>query len=291
MTNLDTQLQGAVDASGLPPLVWPSTRVVRPAKRRVKFHDLLRATGVIKVLAARDFRVKYKQSILGPIWLVIQPVALLAAFFLAFRTVGDVKVVGIPYLPFVLVGLSVWAFFQASMTIGTSALIGSVSFIRFTPCPRAAFPVAALIASLPAIAITGAGAFVAAAVTGALSPRFVLVPFALAWLLILTLGVVLITSSVAVRYRDVINALPLVLQLGVFVAPVGFPLETLNSYLRVIVELNPLTGVIEAFRWMMLSAFDPSLEAIGLGLATTLVVVVSGWRIFSRMETTMADEI
>lgn len=291
MSNLEMQPQDAIATQDLPPLVWPVQRVMRPAKRRIRLRDLPRDAAVIRVLAARDFRVKYKQSILGPIWLVIQPLALLAAFFLAFRSVGDVKVAGIPYLPFVLVGLSVWAFFQASLTIGTSSLIGSVSFIRFTPCPRAAFPVAAVIASLPAIAITGAAALVATAATGELALRVALLPFALVWLFALTLGVVAITSAVAIRYRDVVNALPLVLQLGVFVTPVGFPLDTLFPALRVLVELNPLTGVLETFRWLMLSDFDPSAEAILIGLATTLLVTWGGWRIFSRMETTMADEI
>lgn len=291
MSNLEMDSHEAVTAQGLPPLVWPAKRVIRPAKRRLRLRDIPGDAAVIRVLAARDFRVKYKQSILGPIWVIIQPLALLAAVFLAFRSVGDVKVAGIPYLPFVLVGLSVWSFFQASMTIGTSSLIGSVSFIRFTPCPRFAFPIASVIASLPAIAVTGFTALVVTAIAGELSLRVLLLPFALAWLFALTLGVVAITSSVAIRYRDVVNALPLVLQLGVFVTPVGFPLDRLFTTLRVIVELNPLSGLIETTRWMMLSDFDPSLEAIGLGLLTTLIVVYSGWRIFTRMETTMADEI
>jgi lipopolysaccharide transport system permease protein len=291
MSNLEMQPDQALATKELPPLVWPVTRVIRPAKRRVKLRHFRRDAAVIRVLAARDFRAKYKQSILGPLWLIVQPVSLLAAFFLAFRTVGDVKVADVPYLPFVLVGLSVWAFFQASLTIGTSSLISSVSFIRFTPCPREAFPVAAVIASLPAFAITGFAALVAVAVTGEISPRVVLMPVALAWLLLLTLGVVVTTSAVAVRYRDVVNALPLVLQLGVFVAPVGFPLGKLAQPMRILVELNPLSGVLETFRWIMLRDFDPSLQAIGIGIVMTLAVTFVGWRIFSRLETTMADEI
>lgn len=291
MSNLEMQPQEAGAAHDLPPLVLPVTRVMRPAKRRIKLRDLPRDAAIIRVLAARDFRVKYKQSILGPIWLVIQPLALLAAVFLAFRSVGNVRIVGIPYLPFVLVGLSVWAFFQASLTIGTSSLIGSVSFIRFTPCPRAAFPIASVIASLPAIAITGFAALIATAVTGQLPLRALLLPFALVWLFALTLAVVFTTSAVAIRYRDVVNALPLVLQLGVFVTPVGFPLDKLFPTLRVIVELNPLSGVLETFRWLMLSSYNPSVEAILIGIGMTVLVTWSAWRIFSRMETTMADEI
>jgi homopolymeric O-antigen transport system permease protein len=287
MTDAETQ----ATAHSLPALEWPGERVIKPAKRRLKLRDLPQQASVIRVIAARDFRAKYKQSILGPLWLLIQPLALLVAFFIAFRSVGDVEVNGEAYLPFVLAGLSVWGFFQAAMTIGTSSLISSHTYVRFTPAPRSAFPIAAVIASLPAFAIAGLAAVIAAAATGSLSPRVVLVPFLLVWLVALTQGVVGITSALAVRYRDIVNALPLVLQIGVFVAPVGYPLATLFPTLRFFVELNPLTGVIEAMRWMLLAGYSPAPEAIGLGAATTVLAIAMGWRIFTRLETTMADEI
>ena len=287
MTNADIQAR----TQSLPPLEWPGERIIRPAKRRLKLRDLPQQASVIRVIAARDFRAKYKQSVLGPLWLVIQPLALLAAFFIAFRSVGDVKIHGLPYLPFVLAGLSVWGFFQAAMTIGTSSLISSHTYVRFTPAPRSAFPIAAVIASLPAFAIAGFAALVAALVTGNLSPRVLLLPIVIVWLVVLTQGIVGITSALAVRYRDIVNALPLVLQIGVFVAPVGFPLDTLFPALRVLVELNPLTAVIETMRWMMLSGYDPSVEAIVLGLFTTVFAIGFGWWVFTRLETTMADEI
>ena len=87
------------------------------------------------------------------------------------------------------------------------------------------------------------------------------------------------------------NALPLVLQLGLFATPVAYPLSSLSPKLRVVIELNPLTGVIEAFRAIMLTGFHASAEAIVIGLGATVLMAVSGWRIFSRLETTMADEI
>ena len=113
------------------------------------------------------------------------------------------------------------------MTIGVASLITNSSFVRFTPCPRPAFPLAAIIASLPSFAVTAAGAIVSAAATGHLSPRVVLLPLGLAWLFLLTAGVVGIGASLAVRYRDIISALPFLLQVGVFLAPVGYPLAEL----------------------------------------------------------------
>jgi ABC-type polysaccharide/polyol phosphate export permease len=275
----------------LPPLEEPTERVVVPAKRRLKLRDVFGEASVIRVLATRDFKIKYKQSLLGPLWLVFQPLALLIAFVVAFRGLAEVKSSGIPYAVFSLVGLSAWAFFQASMTIGVASLITNYSFIRYTPCPRPAFPLAAVIASLPSFAVTGAAAVGSAAATGHLSPRVVLLPLGLAWLVLLTAGVVGLGAALAVRYRDMISALPFLLQVGVFFAPVGYSLTGLSPFVLRIVELNPLTGVIEAFRWITLAGYSPAISAILVAVVETAVLVVVGWLVFARLETTMADEI
>jgi lipopolysaccharide transport system permease protein len=197
----------------------------------------------------------------------------------------------VPYAVFALVGLAVWSFFQAAMTIGTASLITNVNYVRFTPCPRPAFPIAAVIASVPAFGVTAAGALVAAAATGDLSPRVVLLPLGFLWLTVLTLGIVAISSSLAVRYRDMLSALPFLLQVGLFFAPIGYSLASLSHTLRVLVDLNPLTGVIEATRWIMLSGYEPSFEPVAFGLVETVLIAAIGWRVFSRLETTMADVI
>ena len=266
-------------------------RLIVPAKRRVRARDLPGEASVIRVLAARDFKVKYKQSLLGPLWLVFQPLALLAAFLIAFRGIGNAHTSSVPYAVFTLVGLTAWSFFSASMTIGTNSVITNVAFVRFTPCPRPAFPLAAIIASLPSFAVTGTGALVAAAITGDLSARAVLLPAALAWLLLLTAGVIGILASLAVRYRDIISALPFVLQLGLFITPIGYSLAGLSTTVRILVDLNPLTGLIEAMRWMVFRTYYPSLGSVAVSLVATPIIALASWLIFSRLETTMADDI
>jgi lipopolysaccharide transport system permease protein len=265
-------------------------RVIRPTARRVRLRDLFGDRQIIRVLAARDLKVKYKQSVFGPLWLVFQPLALLAGFVVGFRGLTHVETDGVPYVVFALVGLSIWAFFQASMTIGTACIISNNQYVRFTPCPRIAFPPAAIIASLPAFGITAAGALVAAAISGYLSVRVLLLPLAVIWLFALTLGIVWITSSLAVRYRDINNALPFFLQVGVFLAPVGYPVDSLSSEVRAIVSVNPLTGVLEATRWAVLSGYNPSPGPIIAAAASSVLIVIGGWRLFSRLETTMADD-
>jgi lipopolysaccharide transport system permease protein len=272
-------------------LEWPGERLIVPTKRRLRLRHLLGESQVIRVLAGRDFKVKYKQSMLGPLWLVFQPIALLIAFVVAFHGLGHVKSSGVPYAVFALVGLSAWAFFQASMTIGTASVISNQNFVRFTPCPRPAFPIATIIASFPSFGVTALGAVVAAVITGSLSPRVVLLPFGFLWLLTLTVGIIGITSSLAVRYRDILSVMPFLLQVGLFLAPVGYSLAGLSDNMRHLVELNPLTGVIEGLRWIMLSGYHASAVPICISLAESVALLFVGWRVFTRVETTMADEI
>jgi lipopolysaccharide transport system permease protein len=285
----DPQALAGLPGAALPPLEDASVRVIVPARRRLKFRRLPRDWAFILALTGRDFKLKYQQSVLGPLWLVLQPLALLLAFMVAFR--GQAQTSSEPYAVVTLIGLSAWSFFQASMTIGTAAMVSNLNFVRFTPSPRPAFPLAATLASLPSFAVVSVAAIIGAAVTGHLSPRVLLLPVALLWLLVLTTGVIGISSALAVRYRDVVSALPLVLQVGVFVAPVGYSLSSLPPTARTIVQCNPLTGVIEAMRWMVLSGYAPNIPSIVISAGLSVALALAGWRIFSRLETTMADEI
>jgi lipopolysaccharide transport system permease protein len=291
MNQIQAQSAAATPVADLPPLELPVERIIAPAKRRLRIRDLLRERAVIGVLAGRDFKVKYKQSALGPLWLVFQPLALLGAFFVAFRGIADVETSGVPYSVFAMTGLAIWAFFQAAMTIGAVSLISNYHLIRFTPCPRPAFPIAGIIASLPSFVVTAAAALALAAVSGHLSIRVFLSPIVLVWLFVLTSGVVILAAAITVRYRDLQSALPFLLQVGVFLAPVGYAVGQLSEAVRVIVYLNPLTGVIEAWRWMVLSGYESSFEPIAISLVMTVLIAVGGWWVFTRLETTMADDI
>lgn len=278
-------------AADLAQLEWPVERVIRPAKRRLRLRDLPGYAPLIRVLASRDLKVRYKQSLLGPIWLIFQPVALLIAFLVAFQGLADVETSGVPYVLFALVGLSVWSFFQSAMTIGTASLVTNANLVRYTPSPRSAFPIATIIASLPAFAVTTVAALVATAVTGHLGPRILLLPFVLAWLLLLTLGVVALLSSLTVRYRDINSVLPFLLQVAVFLAPIGYPLGKLPSKAHTLVNLNPITGVTEATRWIMISGYDLAAKPVVISLIVTPILAFVGWRVFTRIETVMADDI
>ena len=291
MSDIDAHPEPAIEAGHWAELEWPVERTIRPAKRRVRVRDLPSMAPIVRTLAARDFKVKYKQSLLGPVWLVFQPIALLAGFLVAFKGLADVKSAGVPYTVFALAGLTVWSFFQASMIIGTASVVTNANFVRYTPCPRPSFPMATIIASLPSFLVTGVGAIVAALATGYLSPRAILLPLGMLWVVVLTLGLISFSSAMTVRYRDINSALPFLLQVGVFLAPVGYAVQNLSDTVRTIVYFNPLTGVMEAVRWMIVRSYQPAIEPIVIAAVATVVIVVSGWRFFSLRETTMADDI
>ncbi len=274
-----------------PSLIEERCRIIRPAKRRIKVRDLPGTAPVVRVVVARDFKVRYQQSIVGPAWLIFQPLALLAAFLVAFKGVGDASTAHVPYVVFALCGLAAWSFFQAAMTIGTPSMISNLNLVKSTPCPRIALLAAGVISSLPSFAVTAGAAAVSAALTGQLSIRLLLLPAALIWLLLLTLGILGVLASIAVRYRDVVTALPFLLQVGAFVAPVGYGLNALSPGLRTVVELNPITGVIETLRWMILRSYPLDLTPIALSLGLTFLISTLGWRTFAARETTMADVI
>lgn len=267
------------------------TRRIQPAKRRIRLGDIPRNFAVIRVVSVRDFKAKFKQSLMGPAWLIFQPLALLGGLAVAFGGTHHNNTGGVPYILFALVGLCVWSYFQAALTMGTASIISNYHLVRRTPCPRLAFPIGGLVATLPTLGLTVMMSVILAAAEGRLSVRVLLLPLAVVWLFVLTAGFVAFTSSVAVHLRDVLNAMPFLLQAGVFVAPIGYSTHSLSSTLRTVVELNPLTGVIEVFRWMLISGATVDTTSLWLALAGTLLVGFFGWRVFGRYETIMADII
>jgi lipopolysaccharide transport system permease protein len=268
----------------------PLTRI-EPARSRLRAREIIRHWPVIRVLAVRDLKARYKQSLLGPLWIGFQPLALLGAFVVGFRSVAHVTTGGVPYAVFALAGVTIWSYFQAGMTAGTASIVGNGALVRKTACPRYAFPIAALLAVLPSFLVPFIATFVASLATGRASLHLLVLPIVASWLFVITVGIVSITSAITVRFRDLVSALPFLLQVGAFLVPVGYPVETLNSTLRLLVSLNPLTGVIEAWRWSILDVGHVYMPAIYLAIGLGTLLVAIGWRVFGRFEVQMADVI
>jgi lipopolysaccharide transport system permease protein len=264
---------------------------VEPARTRIRLRQLPAMRPVIGVLAMRDFKAKFKQSALGPTWVVLQPLLLLGAFLVGFHSVADVGTAGVPYVAFVLAALGAWTYFQSALGMGAMSLLSNIQLLRRTACPRIAFPIATLIANGPSMLVPLLASIIVSGALGRLSVRLLLLPVGVLWLTLITAGAVGIASALTVRYRDLVAVLPIILQMGVFVSPVGYAISDLPGATRTVVEINPLSGVIEMWRWSILSTGLPSGTTVLLSLASTLVLVVAGWLVFTRSEPTMADVI
>lgn len=241
------------------------------------------------MVGRRDMKIKYKQSALGPLWLVLQPLAMLIAIGVAFSAVTDVSTGDVPYVVFALVGLAVWTYVQMALTVAPNIFPSNQLVVRRSPCPRVALVTGGLIGVLPPLGVVLVASLGAAAISGQLGIQAALLPFMVAWLVLFMWGVSLGAAALAARFRDVVAFSPLIVQAGIFITPVGYPLDT-SDQIASVLSFNPISGIIEAWRWSLLG-MPPDPFALAIAGAWTVIIVAAGWRIFGRMETRFADYV
>jgi ABC-type polysaccharide/polyol phosphate export permease len=275
-----------------PPATPPSELRYR---RRYRIWALGRAAwdarALIRTLAEREIRVRYKQALLGFAWAVVTPLVLMVAFTAFFRKAGRIDTGPVPYPLFSFVGLIPWTFFSTSVAQGGLSLISNVPLLNKVYCPREVFPLASVavagldmcVALLPLV-----GLFL---FTGTVpQATSIWVPLLLLIQVAFTLGITLITSAVVVYLRDLKHALPILLQLGLFATPVAYPLSIVPESIRsVYVAINPLAAVIAGYRRTVLFGLPPNWDLMLPAVISTLVVLVGGYILFKRMETGFAD--
>ena len=270
-------------------LVHPTVKVTVPKRRRVRLSDLWTSRHVGFMLGLRDVKAKYKQSALGPLWLVLQPLGMLAAVSIAFSKVTTVDTGSVPYITFALVGLAVWTYVQMAITVAPQVLQANYQVVRRSPCPRLAFVTGTLISVLPPLGVVLTASIVAAGISGTLSIQALAMPILVAWLLLSTLGFTLLVTALGGRFRDAVALAPLVVQAGIFLTPVGYPLTAAGGFAKVL-AFNPASGIIESWRWSLLGS-SPDMFAITVGLIEMVAMLVVGWYVFGRMETRFADYV
>jgi homopolymeric O-antigen transport system permease protein len=285
-----TETVTAREAYGsLPSQILDTVRVSVPKRRRLRLADIWTSRRVGLMMGRRDMVAKYKQSALGPLWLVLQPLGMLLAITVAFSKVTNVDTGSVPYVVFALVGLAVWIFVQMAITVAPQVLPSNFQVVRRSPCPRLAFVTGTLISVLPPLAVVLTASVIAAAVSGSLSVNALAMPILIAWLLLMTYGFILLVTALGGRFRDAVALAPLIVQAGIFLTPVGYPLSAAGSFAKVL-AFNPASGMIEAWRWSLLGT-TPDGFAIAVALVETVVLLVGGWYVFGRMETGFADYV
>jgi ABC-type polysaccharide/polyol phosphate export permease len=242
-------------------------------------------------LALRDLKVRYKQAVFGAAWAVFQPLAGVVVFTLVFRRLAKVPSDGIPYPLFVFAGLAVWSYHASSVTRATQSLVGNAPLVTKVYFPRQLVPLAAVLPGLVDLALSLLMLGVLLAVYQTAPGWAVLtLPLWLVALVATTLGVGLWLSALNVQYRDINHAITLFIQLWLFVSPVAYPSSMVEGGWRLLYALNPMAGVIDAFRWALVRGPRPGLTLL-ISLAVTAVILVSGVLYFQRTERRFADVI
>jgi homopolymeric O-antigen transport system permease protein len=240
----------------------------------------------------RDVKVRYKQTVLGAAWAIIQPFLTMVVFSLFFGHLAKVPSDGIPYPLFTFAALVPWTFFANGLTQASNSLVGSANLVKKVYFPRLVIPIASVLSGAVDL-LLALGVLVAMMGYYGLVPsaNVIFLPMFLALALMASLAVSLWLSALNVEFRDVRYTLPFLTQLWLFATPIAYPSSLLSEPWRTVYGLNPMVGVVEGFRWALLgSATRPGSIVIVSSLAT-FVLLVGGAFYFRRMERTFADVI
>lgn len=268
--------------------------LIRPSRGWVRLNlgDLWRYRELLYFLVWRDVKVRYKQTAVGALWAILQPLLLAILFTLIFSRVGKLKPPGVPYAAFAYAGLLPWLLFVTSLTESSKSLVTNKDLITKVYFPRLAVPIATIIAALVDFAI-------ASTVLVGIMAYFQIVPglailtlplfLALAVLTALAIGIWL--SALNVQYRDVQYTIPFLTLLWMFATPVAYSVNVFPEQIRPLIGLNPMAGVVEGFRWALFHKTAAPGSVIFISAGVMLVLLVTGLAYFRRMERSFADVI
>jgi lipopolysaccharide transport system permease protein len=255
-----------------------------------QFRDLLMS------LAGRDLKLRYKQTVLGVIWVVLQPLMAAGIFSFVFGKLADFPSDGVPYFLFSYAGLLGWNLFSSTLTKTSTCLLGNNQLISKVFFPRLVLP----LSTLPSVMIDFAVAMAMMVLMMAVAHRapgwpLLLLPLWMLILLMTALGIGLCTAALAVSYRDVQYILPVFLQILLYASPIAYglskALSKLSPAMQPLYLMNPLAGPLEAFRWSLLNTTRPPMICLLYAAAVSVVLFLVGAFSFKRMERKFADVI
>jgi lipopolysaccharide transport system permease protein len=271
-----------------------TTLVLRPPGRwsSVGVRDLWRYRELLFFLTWRDVKVRYKQTVLGALWALLQPFMTMVVFTFVFNHFGKIKA-DVPYPLFALAGLALWFYFSNAVNVTSGSLVANSTLITKVYFPRLAVVISPLLSglvdlSLALVVVGGTMAFY-----GFGPPiQIVLLPVFIALAFVTALGIGLILSALNVRYRDVRYAVPFTMQIWLYLSPVAYPSSLVGTGLRrTIYSLNPMTGVIDGFRWSLLGSGRFRAGELVVSTVAALVLLGIGLLYFARTERTFADVV
>ncbi len=252
--------------------------------------ELWRYREVALQIATRDITVRYRQTALGALWAIVQPVATMVVFSIFFGRLAHLPSEGRPYPVFSLSGLVPWTFFANALLLGSDSLVSNAMLVSKTYFPRIFIPAGVLAAGLVDLGIAIVILLIIVVAYGiALSANLLVLPLLIAIAFAAALGVSSALAALNVRYRDVRYVVPFAVQIWLFVTPVVYPITLLHSPWRTLAALNPMVGVVEGFRWATLGTANAPWSLIAISAATALIFLVAGLAYFDRVERSFAD--
>ncbi len=261
-----------------------------PKKMLSRLKELFSYRELLYVLTVREIQIRYKQSVLGIAWAVLQPLALMLMFTLIFSVLLKVPSDDIPYPIFSYSALLFWTFFSGSLNRAIPSLEANAGLIKKIYFPREFFPISNVLA---------AGFDLLIGVMILIGLMFYYdVPFTVNILyvvpilviqIIFTLGICFFASALNVYYRDVKHALPLLIQLLMYATPIIYPMSLVPDRLLTLYLLNPMTGIIEGYRNVLVKGLPADLSYLGIAAAGSVVLFILGYLYFKRIEMTFAD--
>lgn len=282
-------------AGGAPPVREDQERpltVISPRSGRATFRELWQARETAWIFALRDIRVRYKQSLIGIGWAVIQPLMTMVVFTVIFGKFAKFDSEGFPFQVFLFAALLPWIYFAASFSLVSSSVMSGARLVQKVFFPRLLLPISAtlvpavdFLASLPVLAVILVWFDVP------VQPTVVFAPLFLILMAVVALGVGAFFAVLNVRYRDVPYAIPFFVQLGLYGSGVMYSVPTLPEKWQRILAFNPVATATTGFRWSLIGTDPPRLAHAAIGLTVALVVAAAGIAVFRRFEPTFADTL
>ena len=267
--------------------------VIEPPKRwpRIDWRELWAYRELLWVLATRDVKVRYKQSVLGAAWAVIRPFMTMVIFSIVFGTLAKIPSDGFPYPIFVYAGLLPWIFFSSAVSSSASSLVGSSHLVSKVYFPRLIIPLSSVGSALVDLLVSTAILLLMMLWYGiGWSLNLLAAPLLLIAIAVAALGVGTLLSALTVSYRDFAHITPFLLQIWMYITPIIFPVSLVPAQWQWVLYLNPLTGLVEGFRAAFLGK-PMDVVSIVVSVGVSLAVLAVGVVYFEKVERRFADVI
>ena len=263
----------------------------------INLKELIQYKDLIVMFVKRDFKTMYKQTILGPLWIIINPLLTTLMFTVVFGNIANIPTDGMPQIVFYMLGTTVWTYFSSCLTKTSSTFTGNSAIFGKVYFPRLVTPISTVISGLINFGVQFLmflGFMAYFMIKGSpIEPNLwiLITPLLLVQLAALALGFGIIISSMTTKYRDLAVLVTFGVQLWMYATPVVYPASQIGGKLKTLMMLNPVSPIVESFRYAFLGSGSIPWNYLGISVVTTLVVLFAGVVLFSRVEKTFMDTV